>query len=81
MTNLTWSWPHACKLPAALPLLAACSAEASGPSDPVLLGTWGASEAEFIAIQAGAELRFGCNTVVIRSPVTLTEANGFARGE
>jgi hypothetical protein len=58
--------------------LGACSSDAGGPSDQVLVGTWGSQAAEFVAIQAGAEVRTGCTTIVIRSPVTLTEANTFA---
>lgn len=62
--------------------LAACSSDDSGPSSPPLTGTWGSRDAEFVAIQAGAEMRAGCSTIVIRTPVTLTDANTFtSRGE
>ena len=40
--------------------LGACSSDDSGPSDQVLVGTWGSERAEFVAIQAGAEVRTGC---------------------
>jgi hypothetical protein len=65
-----------------LTALFACSSDSSGPSDRVLVGTWGSPKAEFIAIQAGAEVRAGCTTIVIRVPITLTESNTFStRGE
>jgi hypothetical protein len=63
---------------ALLAVLAACSSDTNGPSDRVLVGTWGSPDAEFIAIQAGAEVRAGCSTIVIRTPVALTDANTFA---
>ena len=82
MSDLTRSAPRTWGLPAALLLLAACSSDMAGPADRVLTGTWGAPEAVFVANQASAELRLGCNTIVIRSPVTLTEASTFvARGD
>jgi len=40
--------------------LVACSSDDSGPSDQVLVGTWGSEAAAFVAIQAGAEVRTGC---------------------
>jgi len=62
--------------------LGAWPSDDSGPSDQVLVGTWGSETAEFVAIQAGAEVRTGCTTIVIHTPVTLTEANTFTtRGE
>ncbi|HEU4955809.1 MAG TPA: hypothetical protein VFT28_14580, partial [Gemmatimonadales bacterium] len=62
--------------------LGACSSDDTGPSDQVLVGSWGSAAAEFIALQAGAEVRTGCTTIVIHAPVTLTEANTFTtRGE
>jgi hypothetical protein len=65
-----------------LTVLSACSSDGSGPSERVLVGTWGSPEAELIAIQAGAEVRAGCTTIVIRTPIALTEVNTFStRGE
>jgi hypothetical protein len=63
---------------ALLAVLAACSSDTGGPSERLLLGSWGSPAAEFVAIQAGAEVRAGCSTIVIRTPVALTNANTFA---
>jgi hypothetical protein len=74
--------PHHLVAPLLSVVLASCSNDASGPSDRVLVGSWGSPEAEFIAIQAGAEARTGCTTIVIQAPVTLAENNTFtSRGE
>lgn len=76
----SWLVRHAAV--ALLPALAACSSETAGPSSHALTGTWGSSEAELIAIQAGAEVRFSCSRIVIRAPIALSETNTFeARGE
>lgn len=73
----------ACSLiPALLLGLAGCSSEDLGPTDQALVGRWGSPDAELIAIQAGAELRYGCSTVVIRRPIALAPDLTFAaRGE
>lgn len=62
--------------------LGSCSSDTLEPTSRVLLGTWGSSDAELVAIQAGAEVRFGCSSIVIHSPISLSETNSFeARGE
>lgn len=62
--------------------LASCSSDTLEPTGRLLLGTWGSSDAELVAIQAGAEVRFGCSSIVIHSPISLSETNSFnARGE
>ena len=66
------SWAPRGGAVALLVTLSACSSDAGGPSDQVLVGTWGSEAADIVAIQAGAEVRTGCSTIVIHSPVTLT---------
>jgi|KBSSwiStaDraftv2_1062776.scaffolds.fasta_scaffold1957039_1 hypothetical protein len=53
-------WRRAVSRSALLLALVACSSDDSGPSDQVLVGTWGSEAAAFVAIQAGAEVRTGC---------------------
>lgn len=71
-----WRARHAAVV-ALLPALFACSSDTVEPSGRTLIGDWGSSDAELIAIQAGAEVRFGCSTIVIRAPIALSEANTF----
>lgn len=47
-------------------------------TDRALVGTWGSPDAELIAIQAGAEVHYGCSTIVIRGPIALAPDNTFA---
>lgn len=82
MLHLNRRTPPYPVVPLLLVALAGCSSDMSAPSDGVLVGTWGSPEAEFIAIQAGAEAHAGCTTIVIHSPVILAENRTFAaRGE
>ena len=64
-----------------LGLLLACG-EATGPSSHVLLGQWGDGIRELVATATGAELRLGCLTIVMDSPIGLRAGDAFsARGE
>jgi len=50
----------------------------TGPTGRELVGSWGSSEAELVALLAGAELRYGCSRVIIDEALVLDEANNFA---
>jgi hypothetical protein len=72
-------WPPCCSLVAAsLVVLAACAGEPTEPVGPLLIGTWGSPDAELIAIRAGAEVRLGCATIIIATPIPLSASNTFA---
>jgi hypothetical protein len=58
-------------------LLQVACGNSIGPNETLLRGHWGSDEAELIAIGAGAELRFGCATALVESPITLTTAHTF----
>ncbi len=58
-------------------LVTACDdGPTSGPQN-VLVGQWGSSTAELIAIHAGAELTDGCAAVVITRPIVLRDDGSF----
>jgi len=70
----TWSSP---RLAAALLLTLGCGDGASAPTGRELVGMWGSTEAELIALYAGAELRLPCTRLIIDDAVVLNDANGF----
>jgi hypothetical protein len=47
------------------------------PQGAVLVGRWGSPTAEFTAINAGAEFRDACNTVVVDKPILLQADGSF----
>ena len=60
-------------------LLLACG-EPTGPSGDLLLGQWGDGTREFVAAGKGAELRVGCLTIVMYSPIRLRADGTFNVG-
>jgi hypothetical protein len=74
--------PRALKSLLLLLLIAgACSEPAAPANDRLLVGQWGSADAELIAIEAGAEVRMACATVIINDPISLTAEQSFvARG-
>lgn len=58
--------------------LSACSGgDATGLQDNVLVGQWGSATVALIAVNAGADLADGCNTVVMDRPILLAEDGSF----
>jgi hypothetical protein len=61
--------------------LSACgNNDPTGAHSNVLVGRWGSATVELVAINAGAELADGCNTVVINRPILLREDSSFQVG-
>ena len=58
--------------------VSACSEPVAPPTASLLLGQWGSTDAEVIAIRAGAEVRMACSIVIIEAPISLTPEQSFA---
>jgi hypothetical protein len=62
-------------------ILLGCGAEGTGPSDRLLIGSWGSEDAELVAIRSGAEVRLRCAVIMIHRPIVLAQDGTFrARG-
>jgi hypothetical protein len=57
--------------------LSACGSDSTAPDSLVLVGQWGSTDAELVAIHAGAEVRLACALVVVERAIPISEANTF----
>ena len=62
---------------ATLLLTLGCGDDATAPTGRELVGSWGSSEVELVALYAGAELRVPCIRFIIDDPILLDQANHF----
>jgi hypothetical protein len=58
-------------------LAALACGDPDAPSGRELLGTWGSSDAQLVALHAGAELHAGCASFIMDDAIELDEGNGF----
>jgi hypothetical protein len=69
---------RAAGLIAALLATSGCGDGAAAPSGRELVGMWGSSEVQLIALYAGAELRIPCTRFIIDDAILLNDDNGFS---
>jgi hypothetical protein len=63
---------------AVLLLTLGCGDGPAAPSGRELVGAWGSTEAELIALHSGAELRISCTTLIIDDPIDLGDDTDFS---